>query len=168
MTDVIVDVAKLKDIPTKNMCDSINECIGEYLDGCFKSYKEYMSRCKIWVCMNIGPILCVIIMSSLICILTFLWIKSTTAGPSFPCSAYSNLSLANTISIQCLQYIWSLNKCALPSVFPPVGYQGWWNQSPQGSVSVKCDSVNSGTSCGAGSYQTIYTYMQFCNAYYTG
>lgn len=82
-----------------------------------------------------------------------------------PCSKYSTESFATEVTVECLQYIWNIECPSKPFSFP-VGYNGWWLQSPQGSVMVKCNNGFSGTNCGIGTYGNILVYMQFCNVYY--
>jgi len=92
-------------------------------------------------------------------------VVSNSNSNTYPCLVYSPQTLANSVSLACLRYIWSLN-CKIPSLYPPDGYQGWWNQSPQGQTMVSCATLS--TQCGAGSFGNTAIYMQYCNPNYTG
>jgi hypothetical protein len=104
---------------------------------------------------------CIFMMCILIGVIVV--ILSSNKTPDFPCMSYSQQSLASSVSITCLQYMWSLNcNTRAPYTFPAT-YEGWWNQSPEGTVMVPCNGVKKGTACGIGSYSNIITYMQYCN-----
>lgn len=83
-----------------------------------------------------------------------------------PCSAYGSDTLAKDVSIVCLKYLWTQNKCQ--GVIDSSPTWMWWLQSPQGLTTVKCNNINTGINCGAGSYNTIRVYTQLCNPYYRG
>lgn len=114
-----------------------------------------------WVCLSIT------ILALTGAILAIFVTKSTS---TFPCVSYGSSSLANSVSISCLQYIWTKSGCTAVKggIYPPLDYSGWWNRSPQGSSTVSCPNHNDSPTCGAGSYSTIITYMQLCNPSFTG
>lgn len=83
--------------------------------------------------------------------------------PDYPCMSYSQESLASSVSVACLQYMW-MQSCSVraPYTFSAT-YVGWWNQSPEGATMVSCNGLKKGSNCGVGSYLNMITYMQYCN-----
>ena len=106
-------------------------------------------------------IIILIICISGIVIYTVIRNNSTTISP---CIMYNSDTLAKDVSIKCLKYLWIKNNCRVAIDSSPTWV--WWLQSPQGLTTVKCDNINTGMKCGAGSYNTIYIYTQLCNPYY--
>jgi hypothetical protein len=98
------------------------------------------------------------------------FVFTSASARTFPCASYSPSSLANEVKLDCLQYLWTASGCkpVNGAPFPPTGYSGWWNRSPSGSQTVSCPGGIDSSSCGAGSYATIMTYMQLCKPAYTG
>jgi hypothetical protein len=83
--------------------------------------------------------------------------------PIYPCMSYSQESLASSVSVACLQYMWT-QSCSVRSPYTfSTTYKGWWNQSPEGSMMVSCNGLKKGSNCGVGSYSNMVTYMQYCN-----
>ena len=87
----------------------------------------------------------------------------SNTNPIYPCMSYSQQSLASSVSVACLQYMWT-QSCSMrsPYTFSPT-YMGWWNQSPEGTAMVPCNGLKKGAACGVGSYSNMITYMQLCN-----
>ena len=80
--------------------------------------------------------------------------------PTIPCLLYGPQTLANEVSIACLQYLWDFYcQVKRPYTFSST-YSGYWNRSPKGTSMVIC---NQNPVCGIGSYGNILNYMQFCN-----
>jgi hypothetical protein len=82
-----------------------------------------------------------------------------------PCIAYNTNTLASEVSLECIQYIWTIECPSKPYTIPST-YKGWWTQSPSGTAMIKCTSGMAPTQCGVGTYGNIITYMQFCNFFY--
>jgi len=86
-------------------------------------------------------------------------IAVTQKTVSYPCMQYTSMTLASSVSVECLQYLWNVMCTSHPYVFP-LSYDGWWRSSPRGATMVSCASS---TVCGVGSYENIRLYMQVCN-----
>jgi hypothetical protein len=82
-----------------------------------------------------------------------------------PCINYSLDEYASRISMTCFRHLWS-KVCKKPL---PDGFNGeWWLRSPNGGRMVSCSTSYNDKECGAGSYQTVVTYLYLCNPYYDG
>jgi hypothetical protein len=154
MTEISIDVNQIPSIPDETCMSSleknVSSCIENICMSCRHCYQHYMRLIILsMVLVIIGIIVIVIVLS-----------QKTNA---FPCHEYDSSTLASSVSLSCLQYLWDTS-CSTrsPYTFPP-NYQGWWNQSPQGSALVKCQS---NSVCGVGSYGNIAIYMSYCNIRY--
>jgi len=134
--DKIIDIDSLPTIGDE-MCRTCRFHIGKVI-GCIS------------VCVIVAIILSIVL---------------TPSAALNPCISYTPTTLASQVSIACLQWLWTFNKCVNPPSFPPNDYHGWWNQSPSGTTQVSCAQS---VPCGAGSYGVILTYIQLCNSYYSG
>lgn len=156
MPDIIIDVSKLPVISDTNSWDTfVNQVDKVYADTRITLH-AYWRDYRNWIIFGLTVLVIGII------ILSVSLIPSNTTA--YPCRLYDTDTLASTISVDCLQYIWNSN-CRLkqPYLFPQ-GYTGWWKQSPQGGTMVSCRS--SPSACGVGSYGNILVYMQFCQIMY--
>ena len=86
-------------------------------------------------------------------------LKNISIGP---CYYYTSETLASDVSKECIMYLWNVAQCSTALESSPTWK--WWIQSPQGLTMVKCDAVNKGAMCGAGSYNIIRSYIQICNS----
>ena len=156
MRDTQTKILDINSLPTLPDSDSYEECI--------KTVKERYSSIYRSMANNAGTIICLMICFAIITtIIVTMTSKNTVITP---CSGYSDQTLASSVSTDCLRWLWTFNKCAQP--FSTVTANGWWLRSPQGLIVVKCDSKNTGNGCGAGNYQEIAIYIQFCNPLFTG
>lgn len=146
--EVTVDIRNIPTIPDESCSDRYTKCVSPFTH-CIKH--------------NISCVVFIFIV--LIATGAVLGVILTTKQVILPCSKYSTDTFAVDVSVQCLQYVWDAECPTKPFSFPN-GYAGWWRQSPQGSVMVKCMNGLSGTQCGIGTYGNILVYMQFCNVYY--
>jgi len=90
-------------------------------------------------------------------------VLNNSKTPIYPCMSYSQQSLASSVSVACLQYMWT-QSCSVRSPYTfSATYVGWWNQSPEGPTMVSCNGLKKGSNCGVGSYSNMVTYMQYCN-----
>ena len=90
----------------------------------------------------------------------------TTKTNQYPCIKYTNTDLASSISNECINYLWSVSCTLSKYKFDPSNT--WWTNSPEGMKTVKCDSIRTGSLCGAGNYQTVVMSIQYCNPQYRG
>jgi len=135
-----------------------------FYDECIKKVKEECSQLYRFLNRHVGAIICLLICCAIITTIVVTMTSKNTA--TTPCIGYSEQTLASVVTIDCLKWLWIFNKCVQP--FSSLTANGWWTQSPQGLIPVKCDSKNTGNGCGAGNYQQIVTYIQFCNPLFTG
>jgi len=122
-----------------------------YSETCYWCGKNKFTVCGVFILLAAAGITTTVLLT-----------KSTT---TFPCVTFSAQTPATQVSIACMQYLWTKAGCLTPSIYPPNGYTGFWTQSPQGLVMVKC--VGQAT-CGVGSYQNIMIYLQYCNTNFVG
>jgi hypothetical protein len=154
MAEVTIEVGKIPSIPDETCMSSleknVSKCMENTCISCRHCYQQYARLIILGIVLSIiGVVVTVIILSQ----------KTTT----FPCYGYSTDAPASTVSVSCLQYLWDTScSTKAPYTFPP-NYQGWWNQSPQGSALVKC---NTNSMCGVGSYGNIAIYTSLCNIRY--
>lgn len=149
MTDVFVDVSKLRTVPEHNSWDIFITGIEEKYTDCSGNCRYYWSFYRSWIIFGI------ILLIISIGIVMFMIFKPPT--PSYPCISYQSNTLASSVSVACLQYVWSSN-CQVPYIFPS-DYTGWWRRSPQGTVMVSCRGTSD---CGVGSYNNIIIYLALC------
>lgn len=149
----ILDINSLPTLPDSNVYDE-----------CIKKVKEEYAQLYRFLSNHTGAIVCLLIC----CAITSTIIVTMTSKNTIttPCIEYSEQTLASDVTIDCLRWLWTFNKCSQP--FSSLTANGWWRRSPQGLVVVRCDSKNTGNACGAGNYQKIVTYIQFCNPLFTG
>ena len=146
--EVTVDIMNIPTIPDESMKDRFIKCT---------------SPITYFITHNISCVVFIVVI--LIAVGAVISVILTSKQVILPCSKYSSDTFATEVTVECLQYIWNIDCPSKPFSFPS-GYTGWWKQSPQGSIIVKCNNGLSGTQCGVGSYGNIMVYMQFCNAYY--
>jgi hypothetical protein len=108
-------------------------------------------------CIATGIFMMCILIGAVIIIL------SSNKTPIYPCMSYSQQSLASSVSVECLQYMWTQSCSARAPYTFPTTYIGWWNRSPEGTDMVACNGIKKGSACGVGSYSNMITYMQLCN-----
>ena len=149
MTEITVNIDNLPEIHVVER-ETLTSCL------CYRKLQQY-----------IGPILCITVVIAMASAILIIEIKKASLNTN-PCLSYSDTTLASQVSIKCIQFIWSYHMCTNPSVFPPEGYKGWWNQSPNGQVLVNCNTVSDLTKCGVGTYGNIVIYMRNCNSEYKG
>ena len=136
MPEISVDVSSLKHIED------------EY---CNYNVISFYNKYRSWII--------IFIIMSIVCGIIVVILLNNNSKPSTPCLSYSSQTLANQVSIACLQYTWNYLCPTNPYTFSST-YSGYWNSSPQGTAIVSC-SQNS--VCGIGSYGNILVYMQYCN-----
>lgn len=140
MTEHVVYLESLPTIPDRECCDD-----------CKTTVRHFWNSYQTWIIL----VSILIILSGIV-----ITVMMTSKTYSYPCLAYSSQTLASSVSLDCLQYMWNVN-CATRSPYTfAADYQGWWNRSPQGANMVRCSST---PQCGVGSYNNIITYMSFCN-----
>ncbi len=91
--------------------------------------------------------------------------SDTSTTTTNPCEKYKMDDLANSVTLDCFNYIWTNGGCK-GSV--PGGYNGWWRRSPQGGKTILCIDPNIGERCGAGNYGTIINNIFVCDLNYKG
>ena len=139
------NIENLPTIPDKGF----SEILSDYSDYILKMYKNFYRQYTYYIT-------CLIFLLVMSAIIIGIVIANKTK-PSSPCLLYNEDTLATSVCIECIQYIWSINCPKIPYTFP-MGYKGFWNSSPLGMDLVKCRSGP----CGIGSYRNIIVYMQFC------
>lgn len=152
-TETKIDIDSLPNLPDSNIYDE-----------CIKKVKEEYAQLYRFLSNHSGTIICLMICCAIITTVVVTMTSKNTL--TTPCIGYSDQTLASSVTIDCLKWLWTFNKCSQP--FSALTANGWWLQSPQGLIVVKCDTKNSGNACGAGNYQEIVTYIQFCNPLFTG
>jgi hypothetical protein len=140
--EIVIDLDNIKTIPDDNYIDNI--------------------KINIRFCINNNMRLIVFILLFII-IGIVAGVISTSKITPFPCYTYSYNTLASSVSIQCLQYLWTKNGCLNTKPQIPNDYNGYYLRSPNGLNTVHCNSINSGKNCGVGSYNNIIVNLQFCN-----
>ena len=154
MAGLNVDISKLPIIKDKNSWTI-------FVDGAEQIYEDCDVRCRsIW--RNYGKWIILGLFVIVIIIVIVLIVVAQSATPSYPCLPYDTNTLASSVSVPCLQYVWNQVCPSSPYLFSQE-YTGWWNRSPKGTTLVRC----SGTApCGAGSYGNILIYMASCQINY--
>lgn len=144
-----VDVKNLPTIDERD-CESI-----------FKDKLEYIQRRYITgKCISI-------IMISIVIFSILLSILLSNKNITTPCQNYNSNSLASTVTIECLQYLWN-TICSTQRYTFQVEDIGWWTQSPRGSIMVSCPNHILDNTCGVGSYGNILIYLQYCRPEFKG
>jgi hypothetical protein len=148
---VVLDVSTLPTIQSNNNTNILSQ-IEEY---CYSLYRRYVTR----NCMILFTIMAAVIGVSLA-------VLTSSKSATFPCKTYDGNSLASTVTLECLQYIWN-TVCATkhPYTFDSSN-SAWWLQSPQGAFVVRCIGGVITSQCGVGSYANILVYTQYCNPDY--
>jgi hypothetical protein len=148
--EVAVDIRNIPSIPDESLFERFKKC-------CINPIIHFITH-------NISCVVLIIVI--LIVVGAVIGVLLTSKQVNLPCSKYSSDTFATEVTVDCLQYVWNTECPTKPFTFP-VGYTGWWRQSPQGSTLVRCSNGVSGTQCGVGTYGSILVYMQFCNVYYS-
>jgi len=149
MIDLSIDISKLTTIPEKNSWETFVTGVEEKYTNYGITVRSWWRYYRSWIIFGLFLLIVSIV------IVLILVLKPNTK--SYPCLSYQPNTLASSVSVECLQYIWNAN-CKIPYTFPS-GYTGWWNQSPQGTTMVPCRGTNP---CGVGSYGNIALYLTFC------
>ena len=128
------------------------------LDKIYYNFSRWVSNncriisCLIFVFIIIGAILGIILSQN---------------NHVFPCYGYSEQTLASSVTIKCLQYLWEVSGCIKNGKQPiPDNYNGFYLRSPAGLSYVHCDSIHTGNNCGVGNYRTLSANLQLCNLNY--
>lgn len=164
MTDIAIDVSKLPTISDTNSwdtscntsCNIFTNKVGQTYADSIISLRAYWRDYRYWIIFGLS----VLVIGMIILFATFL----QPSTPAYPCRLYDTDTLASTISIDCLQYVWNGSCRAKQPYLFPKSYTGWWKQSPQGGTMISCRI--SPSACGVGSYGNILVYMQFCQINY--
>lgn len=122
---------------------------------------EYIQRRYVTGKCMVSIVILIVILSIL---LSIVLAKKTTTSP---CQSYDSNSLASTVTVECLQYLWN-NVCPTQRYTFTVEDTGWWTQSPQGPLMVSCINHILSSNCGVGSYGNILVYLQYCRPDYKG
>ena len=138
------------------------EGMKEYVEE--KTSHLYESTCR--SCSRHRAAFSILVLVTIILGFVIYIIIKNNSTMTFPCISYGSETLAKDVSIGCLTYLWSQNNCKTAIDSSPTWM--WWRQSPQGLTTVKCDNMNTGVNCGAGSFNTILVYTQLCNPSYRG
>jgi hypothetical protein len=136
-------IDKLPTIPDKSIIDSVISRMQSCADMTWRLYHK-------WIIF--GFIMTAAITATIV-------VALTQKTMSYPCFEYRSDTLASSISVGCIQYMWNTLCPNSPYTFP-LSYDGWWRSSPSGTKMVSCLSS---TLCGVGSYENIRLYMQVCN-----
>jgi len=155
MTDITISIDTLPTLPDQTCWSTLQERIEKAHENGLFSIQQWCQRHAKWIVATL------FVMGITVGVIIIL--LNNNKAPTFPCIAYSQQSLASSVSIECVQYMWTVN-CGTrtPYTFPD-NYIGWWNQSPEGTNMVPCNGIKKGTACGVGSYSNMVTYMQYCN-----
>jgi len=158
MPDIIVPIDTLPTIADQSCWSTLQERSEKACENGLFSTQQWCQRNVKWIVASffiIGIVVGVIVV-----------LLNNNKTPDFPCISYSQQSLASSVSIACVQYMWTAN-CATRAPYTfPANYVGWWNQSPEGTAMVPCNGLKKGSNCGVGSYSNMVTYMQFCNIHF--
>ena len=152
MPDIIIDT-----LPTLSD-DSCWSTVQERSKNAYENGIFSAQRC----CQRNMPYIVTVIFISCI-LIGILVVVLNNKTPIYPCMSYSQESLASSVSVACLQYMWT-QSCGVraPYTFSET-YRGWWNQSPEGAALIPCNGLKKGYNCGVGSYSNMVTKMQLCN-----
>jgi len=140
--EITIDPTKLETVPDNTIYDDI----------------------KRWTNTNFKKIIAFFFISIIISVILIVVLQK---NPEFPCMLYSPTTLASSVSVKCLQYVWTKTGCVQKGS-PPISdnYNGFYLRSPQGPAYVRCDALHTGNNCGVGNYATIVTNFQLCNINY--
>ena len=155
MTEVTLDVETIPTVPEKTMVDQLSET-------CQTSCENTRITCRTCFSRHSTAISCTIVLMIMVGVVIGVVLSQKTV--TLPCMGYTPDTLASSVSVGCLQYVWNV-ECSSPYTFSPT-YSGWWNQSPQGGKMVAFNNGVCLSQCGVGSYSNILIYMQFCNIRY--
>ena len=153
MTERVVNLSMIPTIPDRNSWTVFVDRVDQTYTDCGITYRACWRNHRNWLIFGLSLL---IVVAIVIMIIIF-----QPTSPSYPCLSYQPNTLASSVSVACLQYVWNLN-CRTPYTFP-TDYTGWWIQSPQGTTMVPC---HLSSSCGVGSYGNIALYMTFCQIGY--
>lgn len=148
LIEVHVDRRPALDILEEQLKEKLNDLHHKTCRLC-EQYRVLIIICII--CLCVGSIVISVI------------IKNNNSSIN-ACYYYTDTTLASDVSEECVNYLWKIAQCS--TAFQSNPTWRWWIQSPQGLTMVKCDAVNKGTLCGAGSYNIIRNYIQMCNSRY--
>lgn len=126
-------------------------------------YDNMIFSLKIWFRRNQKYILGSFI---LIILAIIIIVVSIQKQPEFPCLMYSPDTLASSVSVKCLQFLWNNAGCIRRgNGLIPDNYSGFYLNSPNGIEYVHCDGLHTGNNCGVGSYSRMVNFIQSCNLY---
>jgi hypothetical protein len=155
MPDTIISVDTLPTIVDRSCWATLQEQSEKACENGIFSTQQWCQRNAKWIVATLfvtGIAIGVVVI-----------LLNNNKAPNLPCISYSQQSLASSVSIECVQYMWTAH-CGTRSPYTfPANYVGWWNQSPEGTDMVPCNGLKKGTACGVGSYSNMITYMQYCN-----
>jgi hypothetical protein len=143
--EIVTDVSKLETIEDMNRCHD--------------TYNNTM-RC---LSHHVKKIICFFVIIIIVGVVISITNKNI---PDLPCIMYSPQTLASSVSITCLQYLWKTAGCEKNKPPIPNDYSGFYLNSPSGTNMVHCDMYHSGSNCGIGSYMNIVNNIQVCNLSY--
>ena len=141
--EIVIDINNIKNVPDDNYFDDIKFKIRYFISNNMKMIVF------IFLILIIGGIV------------TSISLTSNTK--SFPCIGYGYDTLASSVSIACLQYIWVVTGCTKSKPPIPNDYSGYYLRSPSGLTTVHC---NNNINCGVGNYNAMVTQLQVCNLNY--
>lgn len=141
--EIVTDLSKLETIEDTNKCYNI------------------LYNIKSIIVNNLKKIICTLVIFIIVGVILAITLTKTT--PNYPCLMYSPQTLASSVSIVCLQYLWKTAGCEKKNPPIPNDYSGFYLNSPNGPNMVHCDMYNNGNNCGVGSYLNIINNIQKCN-----
>ena len=118
MIELSVDISKLPTIPDTDSWETfVNGAKQKYIDisillrAYWRDYQNWIILCMALLTITVFGVLIIIVRPD---------------SPAYPCLMYQADTMASTVSVECLQYIWNGN-CRLktPYLFPQ-SYTGWW------------------------------------------
>lgn len=148
-----LDVTKLPELESSFRCDPVY-AVERASDSC-RAFMRYNFKC---MCAMVAVLIVGIAA-------TLLVLASSGGGPSSPCLTYGSTTPASSVSIACLNNLWTqFCSTKAPGTFSS-SYQGFWNQNPAGSTLVMCvGGAWRSPQCGIGTYGNLVVNMQFCYA----
>jgi predicted nucleic acid-binding Zn ribbon protein len=145
--EIILDTNNIRTIEDTSCLDKIDQIYNKFIRWVSNNCR--IISCLIFVLIVIGVILSVILSQN---------------SNIFPCSSYSDQTLASSVTIKCLQYLWEVSGC-IKNGKPPIpdNYNGFYLRSPAGLSYVRCDNIYYGNNCGVGNYRALVNSVQQCN-----
>jgi hypothetical protein len=168
MTEVVVDVKALPELQdyrkefdfipqhwrrTHGFCP---ECDSNF---CY----NLCDHLQFWIRLHLTYFIWGVVLT-VVCIAAILIVVSaSSSSDSSPCLKFDSNSLASTVTVDCINYVWMTLCPRRGYTFPP-DYKGFWNQSPQGGVTVPCaGGAMHSPNCGVGTYGNLISLMARCD-----